>query len=58
MPPSKFVPAPEFFSDPDGICSLAAAETAGVCYADPPDGTKLIPLVVSRSPPAPWAHSA
>jgi hypothetical protein len=53
MPPSKFVPAPKFFSDPDGICSLAVAEKAGVRYSDPPDGTELIPLVVSGSPPAP-----
>jgi hypothetical protein len=53
MPPSKFVPAPKFFSDPDGICSLAVAEKAGVRYSDPPDGAKLIPLVVSGSPPAP-----
>jgi hypothetical protein len=53
MPTSKFVPDPEFFSDPDGICSLAVAKKAGIRYADPPDGTELIPLVVSGSPPAP-----
>jgi hypothetical protein len=53
MPPKKFVPEPEFFSDPDGICSLALAKKAGIRYADPLDGTELIPLVVSGSPPAP-----
>jgi hypothetical protein len=29
MPPKKFVPDPEFFSDPDGLCSLALAKKAG-----------------------------
>jgi hypothetical protein len=53
MPPKKFVPDPEFFSDPDGLCSLALAKKPGICYAEPPDDTKLIPLVVSGSPPAP-----
>ena len=51
MAPKKFVPAPEFFSDPDGICSFAMAKKAGIRYADRLDGTKLIPLVVSGSPP-------
>jgi hypothetical protein len=52
VPPKKFVPAPEFFSDRCGICSLALANNkTGICYAeDPPDGAKLIPLVVSGSP--------
>ena len=53
MPPKKFVPAPEFFSDPDGFCSLAVAKKAGIRFVDSPDGTELIPLVVSGSPPAP-----
>jgi hypothetical protein len=53
MPPKKFVPDPEFFSDPDGLCSLALAKKAGIRYAEPPNDTKLIPLVVSGSPPAP-----
>ncbi len=53
MPPKTFVPDPEFFSDPDGICSLAMAKKAGIRYSSPPDGTELIPLVVSGSPPAP-----
>ena len=43
--------APEFFGDPDGISSLALAKNAGIRYADPPDGSELIPLVVSGSPP-------
>jgi hypothetical protein len=52
MPSSKkSVPAEEFFGDPDGICSLAVAKSAGIRYADPT--AELIPLVVSGSPPAP-----
>lgn len=51
MPPAKkFVPAPEHFSDPGGICSLAVAKQAGVRYADSPAGAELVPLVVSGSP--------
>ena len=51
MPTKKFEAAPEFFGSPDGISSLALAEKAGIRYADPPDGSELIPLVVSGSPP-------
>jgi hypothetical protein len=48
MPPKKFVPDPEFFSDPDGLCSLALAKKAGIRYGEPPDDTELIPLVWPR----------
>ena len=49
MPLKKFEAAPEFFSNPDGISSLALAKNAGIRYADPPDGSELIPFVVSGS---------
>ena len=51
--PTKFKAAvPEFFGDPDGICSLAMAAKAGIHYADPPAALDTAPLVVSESPPA------
>ena len=53
MAPQKFVPAPEFFSDPHGICGSVMAKKAGIRYAEPPDDSDLMPLVVSGSPPAP-----
>jgi hypothetical protein len=53
MPPKIFTPAPEFFTDPVGICSLTVVKKAGIRYADPPDDSDLMPLVVSGSPPAP-----
>jgi hypothetical protein len=43
---------PVLFSDPDGICSLAVAKLTGISFDDE-DGTKLLSLVVSESPPAP-----
>ena len=52
MAPSKFVPDPLFFGDPDGICGLAMAKSAGFSFgSDVP--LELIPLVVSGRPPAP-----
>jgi hypothetical protein len=52
MVSKKFVPDPVFFSDPDGICSLAVAKLAGISF-DNKDGAELLSLVVSGSPPAP-----
>ena len=52
MPSSKkFVPAAEFFGNPDGMCSLAVAKSAGIRHADPT--AELIHLVVSGTPPGP-----
>jgi hypothetical protein len=49
MAPSKFVPDPVFFGDPDGICGLAVTKLAGIAFQD--DSDKLLHLVVSSSPP-------
>jgi hypothetical protein len=51
MPP-EFHAAPKFFGDPNGPCGSAMAEKAGVHQADPSDGSNIVPLVVSESPPA------
>jgi hypothetical protein len=51
MAPSTFVLDPLFFSDPDGICGLNMAKTAGFSLGDMATG--LIPLVFSGRPTAP-----
>ena len=45
---SKFKAAPKHFGDPDGICSLAMAEKAGIHCAAPPAALDVAPLVVSE----------
>jgi hypothetical protein len=51
MAPTSFVVDPSFFADPDGICGLEMAKSAGFSFGSAE--TELIPLVVSGRPPAP-----
>jgi hypothetical protein len=53
MPPKTFKVASEYFGNPDGHCSFAVAEKAGIQFAPPSDDSDIVPLVVSGSPPAP-----